>query len=52
METASLRAGLAKDTVSTWARGVRQPGLQNMRAVLGVFGFVLVAMQPLKKGYN
>lgn len=47
MESVSLKAGLAKDTLSQWVRGVREPKLQNMRAVLQVLGFNLYAIQPL-----
>jgi transcriptional regulator with XRE-family HTH domain len=43
-ELVSLKAGLGKDTLSQWARGEREPKLQNMRAVLGVLGFRLEAI--------
>jgi transcriptional regulator with XRE-family HTH domain len=48
MESVSLRAGLSKDSIGAWARGNRTPNIANIRAALGVFGIVLVAIKPRK----
>lgn len=41
MEEVAKRAGVAKDTVSQWRRGIYSPKLQNVEAVLDVLGYKL-----------
>jgi hypothetical protein len=46
LEGVSVRAGLGKDTIASWARARRVPNIGNMRAALGAVGLELVVVRP------
>lgn len=49
MQFVSERAGVAKDTISQWRRGLFAPKLANVEAVLAALGYELV-VRPRRGG--